>query len=122
MGKEWDPEDIFDVLGSELARHILVLASDESRSARQLAERCGASLPTVYRRVDALQEYGLLDEELRIDEQGNKFRLFETRLNRVCFEVDDDGFDVDVEFRRDTVDQFEAFWTDLERSGQGDER
>ncbi|MDX1748356.1 MAG: helix-turn-helix domain-containing protein [Halobacteriales archaeon] len=63
MSKEWDPETIFDVLGSEHARSILTVSSQEPMDAEALAEACDTSLPTVYRRVNALQEYDLLDRE-----------------------------------------------------------
>lgn len=120
VAKEWAPDDVFEVLGSELAREIVVLASHEPHSAEELAERTDASLPTIYRRVEALQRYDLLEASVRIDEDGNKYRLFETTLQRVCFEVDDGGFEVDIELRRDMVDKFDALWDDLE-GDDGDE-
>ena len=120
VAKEWEPETIFDVLGSERARRILALASVKPVSADELSDGLDASLPTIYRRVNALQEYDLLREETRIDTDGNHFKAFTTNLERICFEVEDGGFDIDIELRRDMVDQFEDFWTDLERSGEDD--
>lgn len=114
--KEWNPENVFDVLGSERARHILALASVEPMSADDLAEGCDTSLPTVYRRVDALQEYDLLREEVKIDADGNHYKTFETTLERICFEVEDGGFDIQIELQRDLVDQFEQFWEDFGES------
>lgn len=116
MGKEWDPETIFDVLGSERARRILSIASVRPVSADDLATALDASLPTVYRRVNALLDYDLLTEDTQIDAEGNHYKTYETNLQRICFEVDDGGFTVDIQLRRDMVDQFEDFWTDLEGS------
>lgn len=114
MSKEWEPETIFDVLGSERARRILSIASVRPVSANELASAIDTSLPTVYRRVNALVDYDLLKEETTIDDEGNHYKTYETNLQRVCFEVDDGGFTVDIQLRRDMVDRFEAFWSDLE--------
>jgi len=121
VGKEWDPETIFDVLGSERARRILALASVQPVSADRIAEHTDMSLPTIYRRVNALEEYDLLEADTRIDTDGNHYKTFETNLERVCFEIEDGGFDVDIRLRRDMVDQFEEFWGDLESSARSDE-
>ena len=121
MGKEWEPETIFDVLGSERARRILSIASVRPVSANELATAIDTSLPTVYRRVNALLDYDLLREETNIDAEGNHYNTYATNLQRVCFEVDDGGFTVDIQLRRDMVDQFEDFWSDLEGGQSSDE-
>ncbi|MFB6192072.1 MAG: ArsR family transcriptional regulator [Haloarculaceae archaeon] len=117
MGREWEPETVFDVLGSEEVRRILALADVRPMSAEEFAEHLEASQPTVYRRVNACQEYDLLAEETRIDEDGNHYKVFRTNLERVCLEIDDGGFDVTVSLRRDLVDRFTDFWDDLEEGG-----
>lgn len=120
MSKEWEPETIFDVFGSERAREILAMASVEPMSAQEFADRTGASLPTIYRRINALQEYDLLEEQTEIDKQGNHYKTFETNLEEVCFQIEDGSFTVDLRLRHDLVDKFDELWGDLE-SGQEDE-
>lgn len=83
-------------------------------SAQDLADACDTSLPTIYRRVNALLEYDLLQEETQIDEDGNHYKTFETNLERIVFEINDGGVDIDIELRKDLVDQFDEFWRDLE--------
>jgi len=117
VGNEWDPEDVFEVLGNEHVRQILALADVRPLSADELAEHTDASLPTVYRRVDVLQEYDMIREETRIDDEGNHYKVYETALEQVCFEVANGGFTVNVELREDLVDKFSDFWSDLERGG-----
>jgi DNA-binding transcriptional ArsR family regulator len=120
VGREWDPENVFDVLGSEEVRRILALADVQPMSAGELADHLDASQPTIYRRVNACQEYDLLAEDTRIDEEGNHYKVFETTLERVCLEIDDGGFDVTISLRRDLVDRFTDFWGDLEEGGDGE--
>lgn len=116
MGKEWNPESLVEVFESETAREILALASTESRSANELADHCEVSSPTIYRRINALLAYDLLDEELRIDTDGNHYRTFETTITSICFEFGDG--DVVATVQRadegDIVDRFEQFWSGLE--------
>lgn len=113
MGKEWNPETIFDVLGSEHARSILTASSQQPMDAEALADACDTSLPTVYRRVNALQEYDLLKEETNIDADGNHYKTYETNLQEISFEVTDDGFEIDIALRRDLTDRFDEFWGGL---------
>ena len=118
VSKEWDPDTLFDVFGDRLARHVLVLASEGPLSAEDLAEHCDASLPTIYRRVDSLEELDLLQARMHVDSDGNQYRQFETALKRVGFAFDSGGIDVEVGLRRDLSDRFEAFWDELERTSE----
>lgn len=118
MSKEWDPDTLFDVFGDELARHILVLASEGALSAEELAEHCDASLPTIYRRVDTLEEIDLLQARMHVDSEGNQYRQFQTALKRVGFTLDSGGIDVEIGLRRDLSDRFEAFWDELEQTSE----
>jgi Fe2+ or Zn2+ uptake regulation protein len=112
--KEWEPETIFDVFASQTARQILALASLRPMSAQEFADHCEHSLPTVYRRVNALQEYDLLREDRAVKDDGTQYKTFETTLEQVCFEVEDGSVAVDLQLQHDMVDQFSSFWTDLE--------
>lgn len=117
MSTEWEPDSVFDVLGNEEVRRILAVANLEPVSARDLADGLGVSEATIYRRVDACEEYDLLTETVRVDEDGNHYKVYETNLKRACFEVEGGGYDVNIELRRDLVDQFNDFWRGLGDGG-----
>lgn len=121
MSKEWEPETVFDVLESDVARRILVLASREPMSADELADGCDASLPTIYRRVNVLLEYDFLTEDRELDSDGNHYKTFETALERITFEIEGDGISVTLDRRRSLLDQFEDFWSDLGESAAATE-
>lgn len=114
MSTEWDPETVFDVLGNEHARQILALASVEAVSADELSVHTDASRPTVYRRVNVLEEYDLLSEETSIDEDGNHHKTYRTNLQEATFAVEDGGFTVDIELRQHVAERFSEGWTDGE--------
>jgi len=101
----WEPETVFEVIGSEEARRILAAANVEPVSVQALSDRLDASEPTVYRNVNVLQEYDLLREDTRVDTDGNHYKVYETTLERLCFELDGGGFEVDIELRRELVEE-----------------
>lgn len=115
MSKEWNPDTVFDVLGSEVARDILALASVQPVSAAEMAECCEVSDPTIYRRIQALQDYDLLAETTAIDDDdGHHHNRYRTCLEEVRVRVDEGQFDVDIEVTKDYTDKFAEFWDDLE--------
>ncbi len=101
---EWDAETLFDVFERETARKILALTSVEPMAAQELAERTDESEPTIYRRLDALEEYDLIEERTHIDADGNHYSEYETNLEEVCFQLEDGGFTIDVTYRKELVE------------------
>lgn len=114
MSKEWEAENVFDVLGSEISRQILALSSRQPLSATELAEHCEVSEPTIYRRISALQEYDMLDEQQQIDDDGHHYKQFRANLERVQLHVAEGQFDIDIQLKKSYTDKFAGFWNDLE--------
>lgn len=114
--KEWSPSSVFDIFGDDLSRQILVLASERSLSVDELVDHLETSRPTVYRRTNALIEQDLLRERQQVDADGHHHKVFETTLRRATFEIEDGGYNIDIELRRSLADQFDALWTDLEQA------
>lgn len=92
-------------------------------SAQQLADECGMSKPTVYRRVERLQEHDLLGERTEIQDDGNHYSVYVATLSEVSIELDDGSFEADVQRREpaafpgeresDTADRFAKMWENL---------
>lgn len=118
--KAWEPDDVFDLVGDETARRILVLASEDTVSADDLAAALDTSHPTVYRRINALCDYGLLADNQEIDSEGNHYKTFETTVNRISFALENGDCTVDVQPRQSLVEQFDSLWSDLGRSSSTD--
>lgn len=115
MSKAWDPDDIFDILASEDVRRILVATSVQPMSAKELATICDRSLATIYRRVEAMQEYNLISEEITRDPDGTQYNEYRSDLNEITIAVDEGQLNVNIDIEKDTVDQFAELIEDLEQ-------
>ena len=120
--KEWDPNNVLDLLGDPLARRVLVATGARPKSAEELAEEFDVSLPTVYRRTNRLIEHGLLSDHLRADERKNQFKVFEATVSEVVISVEGRGYEVEIKTSSTVGTQFDAFWSDIGRSVPDDGR
>jgi len=87
--------DVLDALGDEKTRRCCRVLNEKPRSAREIAEITGYSLPTVYRRLNALRQAGIIDSRTTIDPDGDHYETFTTVTERVT--IDLDGFTVQRE-------------------------
>ena len=87
--------DVLDALGDEKTRHCLRMLNGEPKSAREVSERTGYSLPTIYRRLNTLRQAGLIDSQTTIDPNGDHYEAFSTVTERITVEID--GFTVKKE-------------------------
>ncbi|MFP8954025.1 helix-turn-helix domain-containing protein [Natrialbaceae archaeon A-arb3/5] len=111
MSEETDLSTVLAVLDDEYAREILTHTSVEPMSASTLSERCDASLPTIYRRLDRLKGCRLVTEETEIAPDGNHYNVYRANLDRLELTLDDGAFDLEVTHRSDDVaDKFTRMW------------
>ncbi|GAA0673122.1 helix-turn-helix domain-containing protein [Natronoarchaeum mannanilyticum] len=111
-----DDEDaeLLSLLDDEYARAILIETSKEPMSADALTERCDASPPTVYRRIDRLDEHDLVEAEQELDPDGHHYKTYRARLERVSVELSDGEMEVRVD-RTDenAADRFTRLYEEL---------
>jgi len=109
-------EDILDTIGDRRARHVLASIAHEPRSAKEIAEELDLSLPTVYRRIEELEEYELVEGRTEIATDGNHYRVFECAFDSTVISLDDGEYEVQI-FREGNVpDRFADLWDDLSRA------
>jgi len=116
-------DEILDLLSDEYARDILAAASEKPMSANELAEQCGMSEPTVYRRISSLQEHELVAEQTKIETGGNDYKLYVATLSGFSLELEDGSFESSLERQSapefpgqdeaDTADRFKKMWENL---------
>ncbi|CAJ52077.1 ArsR/SmtB family transcription factor [Haloquadratum walsbyi] len=120
MSKAWNPDDIFDVLASEDVRQILVATNVQSMSVKELADICDRSLATIYRRIQAMENYNLVSEEITRDADGTQYSEYKSELNEITISVEEGQLDININIEKDTVDQFAELIEDLEQSQKQD--
>jgi DNA-binding transcriptional ArsR family regulator len=90
------PALVIDLLSDDCAREFLQALRDEPRAARELAEECGVSRPTAYRRLNRLQEAGLVTDRIDVSDDGHHRRTFGATVDGVGLELGDDGLEATV--------------------------
>ncbi|WP_137287023.1 ArsR/SmtB family transcription factor [Halorussus salinisoli] len=120
MSEEPNPTALFALLDDEYARGILTETSREPMSAQTLSDRCDASLPTIYRRLDDLESCDLVEKRTRPASDGNHYALYEATVEHIGVYVRDGEIDVYVgdDEDEDAADRFTDVWEDM----RGDER
>lgn len=89
-------DEVLALLEDDYSRSILEAVHAEPRSARDLVEVCDASRATVYRRLDRLDDVGLVDSWLSYDADGHHRTVFEATLDAVTVGLGADGIGVTI--------------------------
>ena len=106
-------EDILDTIGDEHARRVLASISREPKSAKELAEECDLSLPTIYRRVELLEEHDLVKDRTLVAEDGNHYKVYESNFESTVISLEDDEYRVRIYREENLPDRFGQLWDDL---------
>lgn len=114
MDSDTPVEDILDTIGDNHARRILVAVSRNPRPAKEIAEECDISLPTVYRRLELLEEHDLIKNYQEVDEDGNEFRIYECNFESTVISLKDDEYEVRIYRTENLPDRFSRLWDDLQ--------
>ena len=88
--------EVLDVLGDQKSRHCFSYLVDHSATAKEIRDATGYSLPTVYRRLNALKQAALIEERTQIDPDGNHVKTFTAVAEQVHVDVAN-GFRIEIE-------------------------
>ncbi|MFC6977140.1 ArsR/SmtB family transcription factor [Halomicroarcula sp. GCM10025709] len=95
MDEEGDDE-LLALLDDEYARAILAELTAEPMSASELCTACEMSDPTAYRRLDRLEEAGLVAEQQTIDPDGHHYKQYVATVGEVAVTFEDGTYEVTV--------------------------
>ncbi|PSQ61184.1 MAG: transcriptional regulator [Halobacteriales archaeon SW_8_66_22] len=104
---------MLDTIGDQHARAVLAAISVEPKSAKELAEECDLSLPTVYRRLEMLDEYNLVTDRTLVAEDGNHYKVYESNFESTVISLEDDEYKVRIYREENLPDRFSQLWDDL---------
>jgi predicted transcriptional regulator len=106
-------EEMLDTIGDQHAREVLAAISREPKAAKELAEECDLSLPTVYRRIEMLNEYNLVKDETLVAEDGNHYKVYESNFESTVISLEEDEYRVRIYREENLPDRFSQLWDDL---------
>ena len=106
-------EDILDTIGDEHARTVLAAISQEPRSAKELSEESDLSLPTIYRRLEILQEHDLVTEKTAVADDGNHYNVYSSNFDSTVIQLEDEEYRVRIYRKENLPDRFTQLWDDL---------
>ena len=79
--------EVLDALGDEKARRCCRVLRGEPKSAREVANLTGYSLPTVYRRLNRLTQAGIIESRTTIDPGGDHYEAFTVIVERITVDL-----------------------------------
>jgi len=107
MTGESEVREIAALLEDEYAHAILIYTSTQEMSAPELSDTTDASVSTIYRRIERLQEHDLLAEQLNLDRDGHHYKTYTARLERIEIELIEGAFEIEMTYRpEDAADRF----------------
>lgn len=77
-------ESLLSLLGDEYTQAILSAMGDDSVPAREIADRANVSRPTVYRRLNSLEEAGAVETVMTVDGDGHHRQAFQVTLDELA--------------------------------------
>jgi predicted transcriptional regulator len=107
-------EEILDTIGDQHARQVLAAISREPLSAKELADECDLSLPTVYRRIEMLDEYNLITDRTLVADDGNHYKVYESNFESTVISLEDDEYKVQIYREENLPDRFSQLWDELQ--------
>lgn len=91
---------VLDLLADEVARSILATL-DEPMTTQELAAACDIPRSTAYRKVDRLQEAGLVTDRIRVSPDGRHPHLYTRAASEVHLQVTLEDVSVELERRQE---------------------
>ncbi|GAD52954.1 transcriptional regulator, trmB family [Halarchaeum acidiphilum MH1-52-1] len=106
-------DELLDALGDTRSRAVLAALDDEPRSAKELADVLDISLPTVYRRLDTLEESDLVTAQTAVADDGNHYKRYSCAFEELSIRLERGEYVVNVNREDDLAGRFSDLWSEL---------
>lgn len=91
------PDELLELLGDNYTREVLEAVMAMPRSGREVSEVTSVSKPTAFRRLNRLEEAGLVRTELAVDKSGHHHKEYRAVIEELTVEFGSDGITIDLE-------------------------
>lgn len=109
MAVDYTPADVFALLDDEYARSLLAATSHEPMTAPELSDQCEMSLSTVYRRLNDLEDCGLVTGSVVPNADGHHETRYEATLEQLTITLDGGEFQLNLSTGTTTQEFADAF-------------
>ncbi len=92
-----EADTLLELLGDEYTYRVFEAVVEKPRTGRELINATGASKPTVYRRLQELDEVGLIDSTMKIASDGNHCKRFHAVVSSIDVSFAANGFTARLE-------------------------
>lgn len=93
-------EQLLDLFGDAYTRRVFEAVSERPRCGRAVAEAAGVSRATAYRRLNDLQDAGLVASEYRVASDGHHRKQFTASARHLSVSLDGGDIEAAVSFAR----------------------
>lgn len=97
---ELSTEKVLDLFGDEYTRRVFEAVSEQPRGGRAVAQAADVSRPTAYRRLNDLQDAGLVTSEYHVASDGHHREQFSASAQHLSVSLDDGDIKAAVNFSR----------------------
>ncbi|RQG93017.1 hypothetical protein EA462_02050 [Natrarchaeobius halalkaliphilus] len=87
MSRNSEDREIAETLIDQHGSEILTAASKEPVAVRNIVEETEMSRATAYRRVEALNDSGLLEKVGQVDETGTQYHVYQAAFESIKLEI-----------------------------------
>ena len=91
---ELSTEELLDLFGDEYTRRVFEAVSEQPRGGRAVAQAADVSRPTAYRRLNELQDAGLVTSECYVAPDGHHRERFSASAQHLSVSLD--GGDIEA--------------------------
>lgn len=114
------PVDAIEAMGDSYSLDILSALSQDSMSVKKLSEQLDVPIATAYRRVEELEETGLLEcEGKQTNEDGRKVKVYRSRVDEIHVSFVEGSPHVEMETKSEARKSIDDAWRRLREEGGG---
>lgn len=103
-----DALELLEILGDSYTQKVLSVLAADHCTGSELVERADVSKATAYRRLDDLQDAGVVESSMRIDPNGHHCEEYYVAVDELSISFDGDGFDVERDCEADSSQTLES--------------
>jgi predicted transcriptional regulator len=89
-------EEILQIMADKYSRDLLKITLDCPKSAFKIAQETGIPISTVYRRIQKLQDAGIVRVSGEINLEGKKHFLYQSKVKEISSKINGEFINIEI--------------------------